>query len=49
MSFSRSRRGDWPDMELLFASGSMIDEPMLKENFGIANDVWSAVYEPYVG
>lgn len=36
----------WPNLELLFNSGSIISEPTLKNNFGIANDLYDAVYAP---
>ncbi|XP_026290470.2 glucose dehydrogenase [FAD, quinone]-like [Frankliniella occidentalis] len=39
--------GEWPDIELLMASGSLIDEPLLKDNFGIADDLYSKVYKPF--
>ncbi|KAE8751309.1 hypothetical protein FOCC_FOCC001880, partial [Frankliniella occidentalis] len=41
------RHGEWPDIELLMASGSLIDEPLLKDNFGIADDLYSKVYKPF--
>ncbi|XP_069698986.1 glucose dehydrogenase [FAD, quinone]-like [Periplaneta americana] len=39
----------YPDMELLFEAGSLASEQTLKENFGIDNELYDAVYRPILG
>ncbi|KAK3913613.1 Glucose dehydrogenase [FAD, quinone] [Frankliniella fusca] len=41
--------GEWPNVELLFASSSVLVEPTLQGSFGISDALWSAVYKPYLG
>jgi choline dehydrogenase len=36
----------YPDIELLFQGGSIVSEQTLRENFGIRNDLYDAVYKP---
>lgn len=36
-----------PDLELLFISGTLTAEPTLKLNFGIADDVFDAIFKGY--
>ncbi|GLH01009.1 Glucose dehydrogenase [acceptor] [Gryllus bimaculatus] len=36
----------YPDMELLFQSGSIVSETTLRRNFGIADDIYDAVFKP---
>ena len=36
----------YPDIELLFISGSIVSDPLLRKDFGITDDIYNAVYKP---
>ena len=35
-----------PELELLFEPGSLLSDATLRENFGVKQDIWDAVYKP---
>ncbi|KAJ9582132.1 hypothetical protein L9F63_003527 [Diploptera punctata] len=36
----------YPELELLFQGGSVISDYTIRENFGITQEIWDAVYKP---
>lgn len=36
----------WPDIELLFESGSIVSDPTLYKNFGISEEIYRRVFKP---